>query len=144
MLNLDTHILIYALAGKLRPRESRLLSEVKWSISAIVLWELAKLVQLSANLEASLAWILRKQEYDGMLEDGTPLEDIERAARNFSSAVVTDTRGKLRSVRAMFDRMADKNHEAIAQGNKAYSRLAPGTRQFGKLLGEMLGTKNDA
>jgi PIN domain nuclease of toxin-antitoxin system len=46
LLNLDTHILVYALAGKLRPHESRLLSEVKWSISAIVLWELAKLVQL--------------------------------------------------------------------------------------------------
>ena len=46
MLNLDTHILIYALSGRLRPREARLLSASKWTISAIVLWELAKLVQL--------------------------------------------------------------------------------------------------
>ena len=46
MLNLDTHILIFALRGELRPTELVLLSENRWSISAIVLWELAKLVQL--------------------------------------------------------------------------------------------------
>ena len=46
MLNLDTHILIFALRGELKPTELALLSENRWSISAIVLWELAKLVQL--------------------------------------------------------------------------------------------------
>lgn len=46
MLNLDTHILIFALTGKLRRREKELLSENNWSISAIVLWEIAKLAQL--------------------------------------------------------------------------------------------------
>lgn len=46
MLNLDTHILIYALNGTLAEREQRLLTGDRWSISAIVLWELAKLVQL--------------------------------------------------------------------------------------------------
>lgn len=46
MLNLDTHILIHALAGDLTPRERELLSAHPWSISAIVLWELAKLVQI--------------------------------------------------------------------------------------------------
>ena len=46
MLNLDTHILIFALAGELRPAEQSLLSRGRWSISSIVLWELAKLVQL--------------------------------------------------------------------------------------------------
>ncbi|MEJ7733143.1 MAG: PIN domain-containing protein [Polyangiaceae bacterium] len=46
MLNLDTHVLIYALAGELTARERRLLSADSWSISAIVLWELAKLAQL--------------------------------------------------------------------------------------------------
>ena len=46
MLNLDTHILVHALAGSLRPRELRLLAREPWSISAIVLWELAKLGQL--------------------------------------------------------------------------------------------------
>jgi len=46
MLNLDTHILIHALSGDLRPEEVDLLSENNWGISAIVLWELAKLVQL--------------------------------------------------------------------------------------------------
>lgn len=47
MLNLDTHVLVYALNGALTPRERILLSREPWSISAIVLWELAKLVQLS-------------------------------------------------------------------------------------------------
>ena len=46
MLNLDTHILIYALSGDLRPPEKTALSENNWSISAIVLWEIAKLVEL--------------------------------------------------------------------------------------------------
>ena len=46
MLNLDTHVLVHALSGDLRPREKDLLARNEWSISAIVLWELAKLVQL--------------------------------------------------------------------------------------------------
>lgn len=46
MLNLDTHILVYALAGQLTRREEKLLSGNPWSISAIVIWELAKLSQL--------------------------------------------------------------------------------------------------
>jgi PIN domain nuclease of toxin-antitoxin system len=46
MLNLDTHILIRALAGELTPREAGILSGERWGISAIVLWEIAKLSQL--------------------------------------------------------------------------------------------------
>jgi PIN domain nuclease of toxin-antitoxin system len=46
MINLDTHVLIHALAGSLTARERRLLGENEWAISSIVLWELAKLVQL--------------------------------------------------------------------------------------------------
>ncbi len=46
MLNLDTHILIHALAGSLKPKERELLSSDKWSISAIVLWEICKLAEL--------------------------------------------------------------------------------------------------
>ena len=46
MINLDTHILIFALSGELSRREERILARRKWSVSAIVLWELAKLVQL--------------------------------------------------------------------------------------------------
>ena len=46
MLNVDTHVLVYAVAGELRPREIELLQSENWSISAIVLWELAKLAQL--------------------------------------------------------------------------------------------------
>jgi PIN domain nuclease of toxin-antitoxin system len=46
MLNLDTHILLYALADDLTARETALLSNDSWSISAIVLWEIAKLSEL--------------------------------------------------------------------------------------------------
>ncbi|MBV9802573.1 MAG: PIN domain-containing protein [Solirubrobacterales bacterium] len=56
MLNLDTHILVFALVGELRAAEDRLLHAARWSVSAIVLWELAKLVQLGridVDLEAA-------------------------------------------------------------------------------------------
>ncbi len=46
MLNLDTHMLIFAVSGGLRRGEQRLMTQRRWSISSIVLWELAKLVQL--------------------------------------------------------------------------------------------------
>lgn len=46
MLNVDTHVLLYAVTGALRPREQKLLGADRWSISAIVLWEIAKLAQL--------------------------------------------------------------------------------------------------
>jgi PIN domain nuclease of toxin-antitoxin system len=46
MLNLDTHILIYGFADQLKPKEKTLLASNPWSISGIVLWELAKLSQL--------------------------------------------------------------------------------------------------
>jgi PIN domain nuclease of toxin-antitoxin system len=46
MLNVDTHVLLYAVTGMLRPREARLLGDDRWSISGIVLWEVAKLAQL--------------------------------------------------------------------------------------------------
>ena len=46
MLNLDTHILLHALAGDLTPREASLLRRDSWSISSIVLWEIAKLADL--------------------------------------------------------------------------------------------------
>jgi PIN domain nuclease of toxin-antitoxin system len=60
MLNLDTHILLFALAGKLTAREKRLLASNQWSISAIVLWELAKLAQLGRiELELDSAKLTR-------------------------------------------------------------------------------------
>jgi PIN domain nuclease of toxin-antitoxin system len=46
MLNLDTHILLYALTGDLTKREASLLSNDSWSISAITLWEISKLSEL--------------------------------------------------------------------------------------------------
>lgn len=46
MLNLDTHVLIHALRGDVRPTERVLLAGNSWGVAAIVLWELAKLAQL--------------------------------------------------------------------------------------------------
>src|SRR5271170_3583251 len=46
MLNLDTHILLFALDGSLTATERRLLAGNSWGISAIVLWEVSKLAQL--------------------------------------------------------------------------------------------------
>lgn len=46
MLNLDTHVLLFALTGRLRADETALLQANRWSISAIVLWEIAKLAEL--------------------------------------------------------------------------------------------------
>jgi PIN domain nuclease of toxin-antitoxin system len=46
MLNLDTHVLVHALAGSLRAPEAALLRADTWSISAIALWELAMLSEL--------------------------------------------------------------------------------------------------
>jgi PIN domain nuclease of toxin-antitoxin system len=46
MLNLDTHILIALLGDELRPEEEAAIARDQLAVSAIVLWELAKLVQL--------------------------------------------------------------------------------------------------
>ena len=46
MLNLDTHMLLFALDGTLTTAERILLAREPWGISAIVLWEVAKLAQL--------------------------------------------------------------------------------------------------
>jgi PIN domain nuclease of toxin-antitoxin system len=46
VINLDTHILIFALAGTVTEKERRILAANPWSVSAIVWWELAKLAQL--------------------------------------------------------------------------------------------------
>jgi PIN domain nuclease of toxin-antitoxin system len=45
MLNLDTDILLHGLTGNLVRLENVLLSNDTWSISAIVLWEFAKLAE---------------------------------------------------------------------------------------------------
>ena len=46
MLNLDTHIVVALLSGDLRKREHKVVAGESLAISGIVLWELAKLVQL--------------------------------------------------------------------------------------------------
>ena len=46
MLNLDTHILVASLIGELTGREQTLVTNESLAVSDIVLWELAKLVQL--------------------------------------------------------------------------------------------------
>jgi PIN domain nuclease of toxin-antitoxin system len=46
MLNLDTHILLVALAGEVTRPGAALLSRDTWSISAIAFWEIGKLAAL--------------------------------------------------------------------------------------------------
>ena len=46
MLNLDTHVLIHAMTGDVTAREGRILRSARWGISAIVLWEVARLAEL--------------------------------------------------------------------------------------------------
>lgn len=46
MISVDTHILVFALTGEVTDKERRVLASNTWSVSAIVLWELAKLAQL--------------------------------------------------------------------------------------------------
>jgi PIN domain nuclease of toxin-antitoxin system len=46
VINLDTHVLVFALTGEVTARERRTLAANPWGISAVVLWELAKLEQL--------------------------------------------------------------------------------------------------
>jgi PIN domain nuclease of toxin-antitoxin system len=56
MVNLDTHILLHAVTGQLRPAEEAVLDATSWCISAIVLWEIEKLAilgRISINLDAS-------------------------------------------------------------------------------------------
>jgi len=43
MLNLDTHILLFALQDQVSPAEKAVLSRHRWGISGIVLWEITKL-----------------------------------------------------------------------------------------------------
>lgn len=53
MINLDTHILIYALLGEVTSMERRILESASWGVSAIVLWELAKFAE-QGRLEVHL------------------------------------------------------------------------------------------
>ena len=55
MLNLDTHVLLHAVAGDLTRREGALLGADSWSISAIVIWEIAKLAGLG---RIELTWTI--------------------------------------------------------------------------------------
>ena len=45
MLNVDTHILLFMVAGALTPAEEAILARQRLGISAIVLWEITKLRQ---------------------------------------------------------------------------------------------------
>ena len=56
MINLDTHIVIFALDDKLNSDERQAMHTEDWAISPIVLWEIAKLVErrhLNLNLDGN-------------------------------------------------------------------------------------------
>jgi PIN domain nuclease of toxin-antitoxin system len=62
VVNLDTHIVLDGLLGKLSPREARLLRRRPAGISAIVLWEIAQLsrrgrITLSLDDPQLLEWL---------------------------------------------------------------------------------------
>jgi PIN domain nuclease of toxin-antitoxin system len=57
MLNLDTHILLFALEGTLSARERKVLESERWGVSSIVFWEIAMLYRkgrVSIGLESPL------------------------------------------------------------------------------------------
>jgi PIN domain nuclease of toxin-antitoxin system len=87
MLNLDTHILVFALADQLRPKERDLLSRERWGVSAIVLWELAKLYQMG-RIEVDLEdlGVIRasRRSMSG--------RSIWRSARNCGDSILTEIR----------------------------------------------------
>lgn len=45
MVNLDTHILVFALSGKLTAAEEKVLTAEPWGVSDIVFWELSMLIR---------------------------------------------------------------------------------------------------
>lgn len=45
MLNLDTHILVFALSGTLTSTEQKILAAQTWGVSDIVFWELSMLIR---------------------------------------------------------------------------------------------------
>ena len=65
MLNLDTHMVVALLQGDLRPPEELLVLKEEWAISDIVLWELAKLIQLGR---------LEMEQIPPLTRDGRMLE----------------------------------------------------------------------
>ena len=61
MLNLDTNILICSLTDQLRSDERNLLEQHEWAISPMVLWEIAKLIQLDRiQLDLDAPKVLRQ------------------------------------------------------------------------------------
>ena len=66
MLNLDSHIIVFLLAGELTSTELQHLQKEDLAISDIVLWELSKLVQLK-RLELDL----RSESFQSLLANLT-------------------------------------------------------------------------
>lgn len=64
MLNLDTHMLYFAVREELTRKERELLNGDRWGISAIVLWEMVKLHHLGrvtiAPADPSMAAVLQR------------------------------------------------------------------------------------
>ena len=81
-INLDTHIVIDGLLGKLRPREARLIRRHPIGISGIVLWEMARLRQkgritLSPDDPQLLEWLGRVTIWPVDLEVCRKLDQLD-------------------------------------------------------------------
>ncbi|MBI1353160.1 MAG: PIN domain-containing protein [Acidobacteria bacterium] len=108
MLNLDTHILVGALSGTLKPGERDLLAEESWGVSAIVLWELTMLSQRgrievdlhSTALDRALSGIqvwpidLRVCRHLGLLDFSSDPADEVIAATSMAYAAPLVTRDR--------------------------------------------------
>lgn len=66
MINLDTHILLAAVAGTPRPEEARLLERDFWAVSGIVLWEIGHLER-----EGEIQPVLRTAEFSAAMRRTT-------------------------------------------------------------------------
>lgn len=81
-INLDTHIVIDGLLGRLRPREARIIRRSPAGISGIVLWEISRLRQkgritLSLDDPEFIAWMGRITIWPIDLEVCRKLEELD-------------------------------------------------------------------
>jgi hypothetical protein len=107
MLNVDTQILLYTLLGELTPREEGIVSHQSLGISAIVLWEIAKLHQ-----KGRITLSPEKSGLNRTAKTGSRLADFPRG---LSQAVGAGFSKRSR-------RRADRRHQPRTQRQTANQR----------------------
>ncbi len=120
MLNLDTHVLLFALLGQLTPKERKLLHGAPWSISRIVLWEIAKLTQLG-RIQTDLADPALARALSA-LHVWPITREIPKRSLSVRRGDVRLTLGKAWSCRPDAPRLTNKWELAEKQFQSAWSR----------------------